>query len=745
MTRKRLQRLVLDHWLLVILLFVYVVMAVAYSVVGPIFEPPEEVNHFRYVQYLIKHRTLPVLEMGEPSEYHQPPLYYILSALLAAPVDTYDFPTLEAQINPFRGYHYWEVGHDNKNIWLHGPWDGWPYRHTSLAIHLIRWMSVLMGVGTLVFTYAIGLALLGRRNLALAAAAVLAFNPMFLFDSGSINNDNLATLLGTATLFAALTLVARGPSRWRGIWIGVLVGLCGLAKVTAIFLVPAVALALLACAVLYHRQRETLMTSLAAVGTALLLVSPVYVRNIFLYGDPTTVRQDFLVWSSRSVSEGLSVLKYELGYTWSTAWGRFGYGDIPLHATVYRALTIGTGLAALGLVLRVTRWLRRRPRPNTLLWQVAVLAVATAMLWLATLSYAVINPTAAVGRYTFPALAAMTTLIAVGLEGLVPRRWYLGLTLIVVTIMIGLGLYGLMIFRNAYAPPPPLTAAQATAIPNQTDVTFGTFARLRGYALDRDIVRPGERFRLTLYWEALEPASQNYALFVHVMNDQDIIVAQRDTHPGLGTYPTGAWQAGRVFADVIPVDLPKTAYAPDHLHLSIGFYQYGGNLRIPAIADGVRIANEAVPLGSLTLLAWPGPFPNAVNLDFNHQIALRGYALDRHVLQPGEVLHLTLYWQTLAPIEENCTVFVHLRGEGTQIWGSGDGWPVDGQAPTTTWTPGQIITDTHTITVGATTPAGLYDLDMGWLDANGDRLPIVASDGHWLQNHVWLCKIRVER
>ena len=138
------RRLVVDHWPLVVLLFVYLVITVAYSVVGPIFEPPEEWNHFRYVQHLIQHRVLPVLEAGQPSESHQPPLYYVLSALLVALVDTSDFPALKAQSNPFRGYHSWEVGRDNKNLLLHGPWDGWPYRNTSLAVHLIRWMSVLM-------------------------------------------------------------------------------------------------------------------------------------------------------------------------------------------------------------------------------------------------------------------------------------------------------------------------------------------------------------------------------------------------------------------------------------------------------------------------------------------------------------------------------------------------------------------------------------------------------------------------
>ena len=81
-----------------VLLGLYVVLAFAFSVANPIFESPDEWLHYDYVRTLIETRQLPVQQEGVQSEVHQPPLYYVLNALVAAfiPADQ-AAPT----INPF--------------------------------------------------------------------------------------------------------------------------------------------------------------------------------------------------------------------------------------------------------------------------------------------------------------------------------------------------------------------------------------------------------------------------------------------------------------------------------------------------------------------------------------------------------------------------------------------------------------------------------------------------------------------
>ena len=67
-----------------------------------------------------------------------------------------------------------------------------------------------MGAVTVWATYALAVLVFpGRPELAVAAAAFIAFLPEFLFISGSVNNDNLAAMLSGLTLLQMARL-------WRG-------------------------------------------------------------------------------------------------------------------------------------------------------------------------------------------------------------------------------------------------------------------------------------------------------------------------------------------------------------------------------------------------------------------------------------------------------------------------------------------------------------------------------------------------
>jgi hypothetical protein len=106
-----------------------------------------------------------------------------------------------------------------------------------------------------------------------------------------------------------------------------------------------------------------------------------------------------------------------------------------------------------------------------------------------------------------------------------------------------------------------------------------------------------------------------------------------------------------------------------------------------------------------------------VDLGFEGLARLLAYEIDRHTVSPGESLRINLYWQPLAPIEQSLASFVHLTDRAANLLGQASGIPAQGQAPTTSWKPGQIIVDTYTMQVDASTPtplvmkveAGLYD------------------------------------
>jgi len=236
---------------------------------------------------------------------------------------------------------------------------------------------------------------------------------------------------------------------------------------------------------------------------------------------------------------------------------------------------------------------------------------------------------------------------------------------------------------------------------------------------------------------------QNYAVFVHLLSEVGTMVAQRDTYPGLGSYPTTVWEPGIAFADTYRVHVPETAYAPDVGYIQVGMYLPDGpRLTTPDGHDALRLATVEIRPRSSPLEGGPRGV-NPLDVNFGDQVALAGYTLDRRVVRPGETIRLTLYWQALAPMETNYSVFAHVLGIENQVWASNDGWPAGGSAPTSQWQPGQVVEDMRDLTVGLTTPPDFYDIEVGLYASGGDRLPVVAEDGHWLDSRVLLSKIRV--
>jgi hypothetical protein len=127
----------------------------------------------------------------------------------------------------------------------------------------------------------------------------------------------------------------------------------------------------------------------------------------------------------------------------------------------------------------------------------------------------------------------------------------------------------------------------------------------------------------------------------------------------------------------------------------------------------------------------PGPEPVAmfqpVEADAP-QIVL----LDYEVALPTETtptLTLTLTWQAVAPVEGDYTVFVHaLAEDGTKV-AQRDTRPCNGECPTPTWQPGEIITDRYQLALAPDAPASPSRLAVGlYLLESGDRATVVGRD-----------------
>lgn len=103
-------------------------------------------------------------------------------------------------------------------------------------------------------------------------------------------------------------------------------------------------------------------------------------------------------------------------------------------------------------------------------------------------------------------------------------------------------------------------------------------------------------------------------------------------------------------------------------------------------------------------------------------------------VQAGTTVPLTFVWRAGAPkgrVDRDYKVFVHLRNAANETVAQADAYPAAGAAPTNTWAEGEVIVDTHTLSVPADVPPGRYRLIIGFYEeASGIRLPLVSLDGN---------------
>ncbi|MEW6580757.1 MAG: glycosyltransferase family 39 protein [Chloroflexota bacterium] len=153
----------------------------------------------------------------------------------------------------------------------------------------------------------------------------------------------------------------------------------------------------------------------------------------------------------------------------------------------------------------------------------------------------------------------------------------------------------------------------------------------------------------------------------------------------------------------------------------------------------VRLAQYAV-LG-------PPPDVPAVTLDarFGDALRLTGYALSAPAARPGDAVGVTLFWTADMPLAARYKVTVQLLAPDGTLAAQHDAEPANNLAPTTAWTPGQTVIDTHGLVVPPDALPGEYALVAAVyaLDAPQERL-LVTGDGR-TASEIILVEITVAR
>ena len=742
------------------ILLAYTALALLYSVVSPPFEVSDELWHYPLVRHLAQNGLqLPPQDPASVGPWRQegsqPPLYYFMAALLTAGVDTSDMGAVR-RINPHA-----DIGivrpDGNVNMIVHrAEAEAFPWAGATLALHLARFLSVALGLGTVLVSYHLARAIFPTEPAVhLGAAALTAFLPMFLFIAGSVNNDNLSTLLGNllTLLIVRLLLLERAPN-WRDYaLLGLVTGAGLLAKFNIGFLIPLVALALLLVSLRRRDWRPLVVGGLVAGGLTVAIAGWWYLRNSQLYGDPTGLNTFLDIVGRRAVPANSAQLWSERHSFIQAFWGFFGGVNVPLPAAVY-AVFNAVGLA--GLAGAAAFWLHSALAPR-LGWRVSGLAlsgrrwlpVAVTVVWplLTFASYLrwTAETPASQGRLLFGALSSIMLWLAVGLVWWLPRRargWALGGAALWFAAVAAAAPF--LIIAPAYAQPPQLAAPGAPQAVFARAGEPGALGLLDAAVLTES-ARPEDYVQLTLGWQVLETPARDWSLFVHLVTPDGVIVGQRDIYPGQGALATSDLEPGRAWRDSVAVWVPPTAYAPLPLDVVVGWYHLptGERLALPNGRETLTVGQTALEPRASALNV-----PNPLGVNFGGLVELAGYTLSDLTPAAGDTVALTLYWRGLAPIANDYKVFANILDPLTLTkHASSDGMPAQWSAPTSTWTPGALVEDVHNLTISPDAPPGIYELEVGLYreapDGTFPRLRIFTPDGGQASDFIHLTRVRI--
>jgi 4-amino-4-deoxy-L-arabinose transferase-like glycosyltransferase len=291
------------------------------------------------------------------------------------------------------------------------------------------------------------------------------------------------------------------------------------------------------------------------------------------------------------------------------------------------------------------------------------------------------------------------------------------------------------------APERPISP-EALAVQYHGTFDFDQSVRLLGYSLGDGPFRAGDSLSFSLFWQSLTDHNQPYVVFAQLQDQSNTPLALSESPP---IYPSQHWSKGTLLRDPREIPLPATLPAGTY-RLVVGLLHPDGTRLGVQGTDQVVLAN--VETTQRPHVFSPPPLGQPMNAHFGNSVRLAGYDLpEGNHIQAGQSLRLILLWQALESLDQHYTVFVHLVDANDRILGQRDQVPGNGQFPTTSWVPGEYMSDTYAIPLKPDTPPGQYWIEIGLYNPlDGTRLPVSDADGQPLGDRLLLREtpIRVE-
>ncbi|HEX6489427.1 MAG TPA: glycosyltransferase family 39 protein [Candidatus Dormibacteraeota bacterium] len=346
----------------------FAVFGAGYDIVTPFAQAPDEGSHIGYAQLLAQHFQLPV---GQP-ERQQPPLYYLLGALLLKAGA--GSSSLEALAIVFGMLTVFVAAFCAREIWPDRP---------------SRWVLVALLVGAI---------------------------PQVQFIAAHASNDSLTMLLAGLLLLLLIRVIKRAPGWREVVLIGLAISASLMVKETIYYLAATLAIAAL---ISVKGRRTRLLALVALAGIPLLLTGWWFVRNLTTFGHLLPDLRPVYTAHPNHLILDATQLRTWSQFFFQSFFARLGnmsslvtVGTHPY--VIYHLLELLTGFVIVAGALAAAEGARRS---TSLTRVITVLLVAIPLV---ALAQAVLNSffidDQPQGRYLFLALPAMAIIAVFGID-----------------------------------------------------------------------------------------------------------------------------------------------------------------------------------------------------------------------------------------------------------------------------------------------------------------------------------------
>jgi 4-amino-4-deoxy-L-arabinose transferase-like glycosyltransferase len=303
--------------------------------------------------------------------------------------------------------------------------------------YLLRGLAIPFGLGIILLAFLTTRQLFPTdRFLLMTVPAFVAFQPQVSYEGAMVNND----IGGIAAVSLVLYLLARGVRRGFDFllcaWVGAALGLAMLVKSNSLFIIPAIAVAIiLTCG--WRNWRDWVPKGAVAAGVGALMITPWYVWFYRTYGNLDAFEQIRTLQAPWNKPGGsFTELLFNRGFVWfrwRETWGEFGWRRIGLDSSLLWAIAfpIIAGLVGLAIFAILAAYRRasgvsengplgfEMPDRSQMI-SVAVLLVAIVTAYLAVIQFGT-QFALTQARYFFPVVNAFAILVLLGLRTLIPR------------------------------------------------------------------------------------------------------------------------------------------------------------------------------------------------------------------------------------------------------------------------------------------------------------------------------------